>query len=190
LLPTLFPQVTAWAESKQHALTVVPNLNDLRSTPRDETVISPRQDIWTVVQRIAQSDMVVGSSLHAIIVAESLGIPARPVVSERESSFKYRDYYLGTGRDPRHVLAASVQDAISRGGAPPLQWSPDALLAAFPRDLWEDSCPGSDRPATGLITAPPVDPDLPGTAVANRQGTDQSWTCGPNRRSQRGDRAG
>ncbi|PPF40845.1 polysaccharide pyruvyl transferase family protein [Rathayibacter sp. AY1A3] len=123
-------------------VTVLPNLNDLRrmradgTAPRPEDgLVEPTRPVLEVLGAIAASDLVVGSSLHAIVVAESLGIPARLVASASEPDFKYRDYYEGSGR-AGFTPAATVAEAIQAGGEPPLDWRPDALLAAFPRDLW------------------------------------------------------
>ncbi|MTD15844.1 polysaccharide pyruvyl transferase family protein [Nakamurella sp. YIM 132087] len=137
LLPYLRPEVTEWAKTKKHDLTVVPNLNDLRSAPRTKDTVSPRDELWSVIKRIVQSRLVVGSSLHGVIVAEAFGIPARAVVSPEESAFKYEDYLLGTGRAPEGAFAPTVERAVAMGGAQPPAWSAQPLLAAFPRDLWK-----------------------------------------------------
>ena len=98
-------------------------------------MIDPRRGVREVLGRIAASHFVVGSSLHAIVVAESLGIPARLVSSTVEPDFKYRDYYAGTGR-AGFTAAATVTEAIRMGGERPPVWDRDALLDAFPSDLW------------------------------------------------------
>jgi pyruvyltransferase len=115
-------------------VTVVTNMYDL---PPENTrcAIDPRSPVEQVLQRVAHSELVVGSSLHAIIVAEALGIPARVVRSETEPEFKYADYYRGTGRD-LFEFATSVSDAIAAGGLAPPRWDPEPLIDAFPRDLW------------------------------------------------------
>jgi pyruvyltransferase len=89
-----------------------------------------------VLQTIAASEFVTGSSLHAIVIAESLGIPARLMRSSHEPEFKYLDYYLGSGRRG-YEAAGSAGEAMARGGEPAPRWDPDPLLAAFPRDLWD-----------------------------------------------------
>ncbi|WP_426323948.1 polysaccharide pyruvyl transferase family protein [Microbacterium sp. E-13] len=117
------------------AVTIVPNLHDFPRYRRDPRAVNPRSPVWDVVGQIASSDMVVGSSLHGVVIAESLGIPACLVASETEPRFKYDDYYLGTNRDiPR--VAPDVDSAIESGGAPSLEWSPRNLIESFPRDLW------------------------------------------------------
>lgn len=115
------------------SVTHVPNYNDART--RREPHLSPLGEPHQIIGAIAESDFVCGSSLHAIVLAESFGIPARLVRSQAEPSFKYDDYYAGTGR-PDYRAATSVAEAVAMGGERSPAWDADALLAAFPRDLW------------------------------------------------------
>jgi pyruvyltransferase len=133
LLPILLPDLRRSRPTR--TLTVIPNLNDAATAAPVDGFVSPRGRLRGVLEAIASSELVVGSSLHAVIVAEALGIPARLVRSEAESDFKYADYYAGTGR-PGFEAAASVQEAIAMGGEPPISWDPQPLLDAFPADLW------------------------------------------------------
>jgi pyruvyltransferase len=87
------------------------------------------------LQRIAASRFVVGSSLHGIVIAESLGIPARVIASAAEHPFKYEDYYLGTGRHDVEA-AGSVREAVAMGGRDLPEFDAGSLIAAFPADLW------------------------------------------------------
>jgi pyruvyltransferase len=91
---------------------------------------------------IAASDFVTGSSLHAIVIAESLGIPARLITSGAEPAFKYDDYFQGSGR-AGFEPAGSVKEALALGGEPPISWDSGTLLGAFPADLWEAASPSS-----------------------------------------------
>lgn len=116
-------------------ITIVPNLHDYPRYRGDSRAVNPCAPVWDVVGRIASSEFVVGSSLHGVIVAESLGIPSRLVASTTEPRFKYDDYYLGTGRAIPD-LAPDVESAVKFGSAPPLEWSPTGLVESFPRDLW------------------------------------------------------
>jgi pyruvyltransferase len=122
--------------ARRSGTTVLPNLNELREVRDRRDTVSPRWPLGRVLARIAGSSLVVGSSLHGVIVAEALGVPARAVRSAAEPAFKYEDYYLATGRDPDAVVAADVDEARRRGGAEPPIWDPEPLLAAFPADLW------------------------------------------------------
>jgi pyruvyltransferase len=135
LLPLLDPRLRQWRNATMHELTEVPNLNDAAAWRGRPHVVDPRGGLTGCLRRIARSAFVVGSSLHAIIVAESLGVPARAVVSGEEDRWKYDDYFEGTGREGV-ALASSPEEAREMGGAPALNWSPDPLIGAFPADLW------------------------------------------------------
>lgn len=137
-----------WSEDEltgpKRDVTIIPNLNDLRLYDlEDERVLLPTAPLEQCLSRIRNSRFVIGSSLHAIIVAEAFGVPARLVNSGTEPEFKYRDYYLGSGRAEFHP-AASVEEAIELGGEPPIDWNPQPLLSSFPFDLWNMKNPTSD----------------------------------------------
>jgi pyruvyltransferase len=137
LLPLLMPKLLS--VRKKYSVTVVPNFNDLRLNPKwrlSRQVLNPRSGLANCLQRIAASEFVVGSSLHGIIVAEALGIPARLVKSAAESDLKYADYYEATGRAD-HSPAETVREATAAGGERSPVFSPDGLMAAFPADLWQ-----------------------------------------------------
>jgi pyruvyltransferase len=135
LLPIVMPELVSWSRAKQYSLTVVPNFNDLSAYESTSILLNPQSPVEVCLRRLAQSEFVVGSSLHAIVVAESLGIPARLVSSPVEDSFKYEDYYLGTGR-PDAEIAHTVKEAVRMGGERGPIFDPTQLLDAFPFDLW------------------------------------------------------
>ena len=142
LIGTLWTRQELRAGAPDRRVTLLPNLNDLHRMRAEgaapsvkDGLVDPTRPVKEVLAAIAASDLVVGSSLHAIVVAESLGIPARLVISASEPDFKYQDYYQGSGR-ASFTPAASMEEALAMGGEPPLSWSPEALLEAFPRDLW------------------------------------------------------
>jgi pyruvyltransferase len=135
LLPIVMPELVSWSQVKQYSLTVVPNFNDFSGYEPASTLLDPRSPVDVCLRRIAQSEFIVGSSLHAIVVAESLGIPARLISSSVEDPFKYEDYYLGTGR-PNAETALTIEEAIRMGGERGPVLDADRLLGAFPFDLW------------------------------------------------------
>ena len=145
LVGSLWSRPELAAGRKGSDVLVVPNLNDLGSFPPTPHSLDPRRQISEVLGRIAASHFVLGSSLHAIVVAESLGITARLVSSTVEPAFKYADYYAGTGR-PDFTAAATVAEAIRLGGERPPVWDKDALLGAFPSDLWRAASPARSAP--------------------------------------------
>lgn len=145
LVGRLFPELrAAAAEAPLYPVTFVPNLNELRGLVGDgvpeDLYLDPRDDLQHVLSRIARSGFVVGSSLHAVVVAEGLGIPSRFVTPTVEPELKYRDYLLGTGRSDVR-LAADLSEALALGGMPPPDVDLDRLVEAFPYDLWAP-CPG------------------------------------------------
>jgi pyruvyltransferase len=87
---------------------------------------------FQMVSEILRSNLVISSSLHGIIVAEALGVPAiwhRPLMGEDE--LKFTDYYLGTGRY-RIVRVESLQSAFRTSPMPLPSIDQDAILASFP----------------------------------------------------------
>jgi pyruvyltransferase len=138
LLARLAPELFGAVARDQHRITVVPNFNDFAAFAAfaaGPDVLDPRAPLDSCLRRIAGSRFVVGSSLHGIVIAESLGIPARVISSGAEHPFKYEDYYLGTGRIGVEA-AGSVEEAIAMGGRNLPEFDADRLLAAFPVDLW------------------------------------------------------
>ena len=123
-------------DTPRRPLTVIPNLNDLSSYPKDDALVPPTRPLQEVLSAIAASDFVTGSSLHAIVIADALGVPSRLVRSGAEPLFKYEDYYSGSGRTSFEP-AESVAAAVRAGGETPLAWDAAPLLEAFPFDLWQ-----------------------------------------------------
>lgn len=108
--------------------------------PADNLVSMMTDDYKTVIDKICSAKKVIASSLHGIILAEAYGVPAiflqhRP----KHFDFKYADYYQSTGRD-FGPTAASLAEAIAMdpGTAPDLSEIQQALLRAFPYDLWKN----------------------------------------------------
>jgi pyruvyltransferase len=125
------------AARSSHSVTVLPNLRDRRSWRAYSGYLSPTTPLRRVVERLAASDLVVTSSLHGIVISESLGVPVAMVRPGEESLFKYEDYFEGTGRGLAPVHD-SVEKALARPMfGDPLRWNDRALIASFPSDLWE-----------------------------------------------------
>jgi pyruvyltransferase len=124
---------------KRHAVTVCFNINDLRlmspsKMPSGVNWLLPTRPVLDCVETIAASELVVGSALHSLIVAEALGVPARAIRPVAEPVLKYLDYFEGTGRS--FEPADNVVDALAAGGYLAPVFDRDALLNAFPADLW------------------------------------------------------
>lgn len=135
LVPDLFPELQKASQEKRYRRTVIPNLNDLSKFMRHPDLLNPRTNVWACLRRIVQSELVVGTSLHAMIIAESFGIDFVLLESHSESSFKFHDYAEGTGR--RLVEPAkSLDSVLSAPRMEPLLYSARALRDSFPHDLW------------------------------------------------------
>jgi pyruvyltransferase len=142
LLGDVMPELLRVVRAPLRDVLFVPNLNDKAELVPEARaigldVIDPQTWFTSVLMQIASSKFVIGSSLHAVIVAEALGIPARFVRSRHEHPFKYRDYLAGSGRE-LEPIAETIDEALRMGGQPAARFDADALLAAFPWDLWAD----------------------------------------------------
>ena len=136
LLPIYFPKLRDLAKEKKFKVTIIPNLNDFDKYILDENTMNPTLAVFKILERIVQSELVIGSSLHAIIVAEAFGIPARLMKSKGENMFKYQDYFFGSGRMQQVTAAQSIKEAIEMGGETPINWKHMPLIESFPFDLW------------------------------------------------------
>jgi len=137
LLLTVVPEFAALQGiEKTRRRAVIPNFNDLTSYRSHPDLVSPLQDPLTVAREIARSEFVVGSSLHAMVFADALGVPSRLVASGVEHPFKYDDYYLGSGR-AKQQTATDIEQAMALGPVDPPDFDPAPLLEAFPRELFQ-----------------------------------------------------
>lgn len=135
LLPELF--AGRFAASGEFPVGIVPNWADrTRFEGCGYPVIDPMRAWNLCIEDILKCKFVLATSLHGLIIAESWGIPARYIrVSESEGTFKYHDYYEGTGRfDIR--FARSIEEGLEMGGEVPPAFDRGPLMEAFPYDLW------------------------------------------------------
>lgn len=140
LLPALFPELQRAAVPRQADFVVVPHLNDppgvWTAQVGREHLLRPTVYWKRFIRRILGARLVLSASLHGVIIAEAFGIPARALrLTEGEPAFKYRDYYLATGR-PGYRFAGSVKEGLRLGGEVPPEFDPRPLLRQFPADLW------------------------------------------------------
>ena len=138
LFPYLFPEFKRKAKPKYDYIVVV-HYKETHLFPRGENSnIVYSTDPWEeVTEKIVDSKLVISSSLHGVIVAESYGIPARylRLGDKNQHIFKYQDYYEGTGR-PFFRYATTVEEALQMGGEPPFVCDLKALYDSFPFDFW------------------------------------------------------
>jgi pyruvyltransferase len=97
----------------RYRLGIVRHLVDSTDVSRlaaDASVLTIEPD-WhprRVIQAIASVEMVASSSLHGLVIADALDIPSvwiSPVSDIEGGEFKYRDYYLGSDREPSEPVS-------------------------------------------------------------------------------------
>lgn len=122
---------------KQYRYTVIHHHNVFKQ--ENVNSISPLvKEYKYFIDRIVQSDLVISSSLHGIILAEAYGVPAIFLHEGNLNLTKYIDWYSSTGRK-EFGIAKTVDEALSL----PIPKIPDFsemrnnLIHSFPKDLWE-----------------------------------------------------
>jgi len=105
-------------------------------------VLSPITDNWKAfIDGICAARLIISSSLHGIIIAEAYGVPAILLDEvEKDNLFKYRDYYLSTGR-VEFPIAKTVEEGLRMPipAVPDLDKLKKGLLEVFPTDLFSHS---------------------------------------------------
>lgn len=91
-----------------------------------------------MIEKMIGAEAVFSSSLHGIIFAESLGIPAYWITPHGgEDTFKYYDYYYGTGR--YNIKSHDdLREAIRAKALPLPKFDVQAYLGTFPHDRMAD----------------------------------------------------
>lgn len=77
-----------------------PTFQRVLSFHKNSTFIDLRQDPMEVIKQIAECEIVISSSLHGLIVADSFGIPSQWIVvtdALKGDGFKFSDYYSAFG---------------------------------------------------------------------------------------------
>lgn len=136
LLPMLRPDLVELSRDRRHRVTFVSHIDDPpHSVPPGVRVLSPCDHVEMILCALVQSELVIATSLHPVIVAEAFGVPARSIVNQSESEFKFADYFLSTGR-PHYTRASTIDEAIGLGGEVSATIDLEPLLASFPIDLF------------------------------------------------------
>lgn len=144
LMPMIYTPSPVGGEKNDYI--IIPHYqteSKLEETYRGKAVSMMTTDYRAVIDRIVSSRLVISSSLHGIILAESYGVPAVFYRDRPERfDFKYEDWYLSTG-GRRPEPCGSVREALDRGRehltVPDLSEMRAVLEKSFPYDLWEIS---------------------------------------------------
>lgn len=138
LLPLICPKPDV---PRQYDVTLIEHYAARLTDPAAEGLYRlniQTEDYRSFVQELAASRLVISSSLHGIILAESYGIPAIWLGAPNLDGFKFQDWYHSTGRTCIRP-AGTLDEALSMT-PPPL---PDltamraGLIECFPTDLWK-----------------------------------------------------
>jgi len=142
LLPKLFPKLKAKPISGR--IAVLPNFNEFEQVkplvPDSFQLISPIGYWKNIVKKVLQSELILTSSLHGLIIAEVFRVPVRFVAPcGGETLFKYEDYLLGTGRllerRPGSFLEG-IDASIGVEFAPP-KVDMERMIKRFPVDFFQ-----------------------------------------------------
>ncbi|MCY0966451.1 polysaccharide pyruvyl transferase family protein [Parathalassolituus penaei] len=118
-------------------IRIIPHFRDdlffRRSYPElKRHFVSVDTDTVGMLEAFAGAEAVYSSSLHGIIFAESMGIPAYWLASPGgEDGFKFYDYYYGTGRYQVKCYQ-NIRDAFKAAPMPLPKLAPESYIATFP----------------------------------------------------------
>lgn len=145
LLPFVFPELVRESPTK-NGVCAVPHRNDQRRIRWNDMI--PKENMlqvglsWRDMALALQScDRVISSSLHGVIVAESLGIPVRRIrVSKEPGDLKFDDFYLSyRGSQPKMVYTLAEANEAMMSPLP--LYARDAyarrILKTFPSYLFQ-----------------------------------------------------
>ncbi|GAA95840.1 uncharacterized protein L969DRAFT_88685 [Mixia osmundae IAM 14324] len=158
LLPVLFPELHSgvqYASYRDNVLVLLHYRDKGKILPKPGVdVIGAEANDWKdVVRRITNASFVISTSLHGLIVADAFGIPSRGLqLNLGEPVFKYTDFYAGTGRRD-YRFALSVDEALWLGPEDAPKVERDALLAAFPYELFNTTQSESEQRRHELMQA-------------------------------------
>ena len=135
----LMPEIYSPQTTKKYKYTLITHFSkDNLSYGECNRVSMLTTDYKNVIDEIAASELVISSSLHGIILAETYNVPAILLADSPMSMFKYEDYYYSTGRT-KIICASNVEDALKLKPLPlpDLRTMREKVKSVFPYDLWQ-----------------------------------------------------
>jgi len=116
--------------TKKYSVGVIPHFREqdnpifaqIKSMHPNSIMIDLRDDPVTVVEQIAECDVIISSSLHGLIVADAFGVPNVHIVvtdNLKGDGFKFKDYYSSFNVEYRPINLnnepiPTVKDVIDR----------------------------------------------------------------------------
>ena len=122
---------------KKYEISLITHFSDDSLYDNYNRINMSTTDYKFVINEIVKSKLVISSSLHGIILAETYGIPAI-LLNSGGDLFKYMDWYESTGRNDVKVVD-NIEKALNMEPMrlPKLEEMQEKVLKAFPKDLWE-----------------------------------------------------
>ena len=133
-----FPQYLNLEKKRKYL--IIPNLNDKEFYKNNLgiKVSFPTYNLSKIILDIAQSEKIISSSLHGIILADALGIDSVILKSNHENPFKYNDYLLGTGREP-FTFADNLENSLKSKPIQKCKFDYLKLINSFPFHLYQSN---------------------------------------------------
>ncbi len=138
LMPLIYPGKT---EEKKYPVSLIRHLDSAGGALESgiHEISAASGDVFSFIDEIKASKMVISSSLHGIILAESYGVPAVYLLPGTENQrMKYYDWYFSTGRYSVTTVD-STEEALNicPMHLPELDGMRKDLMNAFPFDLYK-----------------------------------------------------
>ena len=136
LLGHYFPQYLNLEKKRKYL--IIPNLNDKEFYKNNLgiKVSQPTANLNKIILDIAQSEIIISSSLHGIVLADAFGIDSIILKSKHEDLFKYKDYLLGTGRN-EFSFVENIEDALESNPIAKLKMDFLKIIGSFPYHLYK-----------------------------------------------------
>ncbi len=124
---------------KKYKISIIRHYRDDTKIPYGLHEISVvTSDYKYFIDEVCASELVISSSLHGLIIAESYGVPTIWYNPQGRGTFKYKDWYLSIGvKDPAAINNLSeIGEKRNVGLDSKISQLVEPLMNSFPFELW------------------------------------------------------
>ena len=138
LMPYIYPVNNI---EKKYDVSIIHHFTKIKDVAKSEAIHNINimtKDYAGFIDEICRSKLVISSSLHGLILAESYGIPAVFLNEGLDGELlKFYDWYNSSGREDVRI-AHSLEEALKLNpmDLPNLEKMRQGLIESFPYDLW------------------------------------------------------
>ena len=138
ILPLIFNPCV----KKKYEISYIAHYNDKTKTNIKMHLINIQtKDYRQFIKEVKASKMIISSSLHGIIIAETYGVPCVWLKKPFLDEFKYHDWYMSTQRKISNICCAStIKEALLiKVKKPPvkkIEKMRNEIINSFPYDLF------------------------------------------------------